>query len=49
MIIFFNLFFLCIVQEIKYEKILPTIDGLNIQESTEFSFLIPPSLDYFTR
>ena len=37
------------VSEVKYEKVYPTIDGVDIQNSTEFFFVIPPSLDYFTR
>jgi hypothetical protein len=41
--------FLFLVQEIKYEKILPTFDGEDLKSSQEFYFVIPPSLDYFTR
>jgi hypothetical protein len=41
------MFFL--VQEIKYEKIIPTHDGVDLRTSKEFSFVINPSTEYFTR
>jgi hypothetical protein len=36
------------VQEIKYEKVLASTDGIDIKSSKEFSFVITPSTDYFT-
>ena len=40
--------FLFSVQEIKYEKVLASTDGIDIKSSKEFSFVITPSTDYFT-
>jgi hypothetical protein len=37
------------VQEIKYEKIIPTHDGTDLQSSKEFYFNVNPSQEYFTR
>ena len=37
------------VEEIRYERILPKLNGANVAASTEFKFTIPPSSDYFTR
>ena len=37
------------MQEVKYEKILPTFDGNDLRTSNEFSFVVTPSTDYFTR
>jgi hypothetical protein len=42
-------FFLSLVQEVNYEKILPTHNAADIRGSTEFNFVIPPRADYFTR
>ena len=45
------LFFLLgiLVQEVKYERVLPTHDGADLRTSTEFNFVVKPSTDYFTR
>jgi hypothetical protein len=47
--LFDNFFSLSIVQEIFYEQIKPSHNAANLQESTEFNFVIPPRTDYFTR
>jgi hypothetical protein len=43
-----KIIFLFLVQEIKYEKVLASTDGIDIKSSKEFSFVITPSTDYFT-
>jgi len=42
-------FFVIIVQEFKYEKVYPTLDGIDYKTSKQFSFTITPSTEYFTR
>ena len=37
------------VQEVAYERVLPTHNAATLQASTEFNFVIPPRTDYFTR
>jgi len=37
------------VQEVRYERVLPTHNAATLQDSTEFNFVIPPRSDYFTR
>jgi hypothetical protein len=37
------------VQECKYEKVHPTLDGIDYKSSKLFSFTISPSTEYFTR
>ena len=36
------------MQEVKYERVLPTHDGADLRTSTEFNFVVKPSTDYFT-
>jgi len=38
-----------LVTEMKYEKILPQIDGANFDASKEFRFNVPAQSEYFTR
>ena len=38
-----------IVQEVTYERVLPTHNAADLRTSTEFNFVIPPRTDYFTR
>ena len=37
------------VADIKFEKIVPKIDGDSWDAAKEFRFLIPPTSEYFTR
>jgi len=37
------------VEEVKFEKIYPTLDGNTVNTSTELRFTVPPCTDYFTR
>ena len=37
------------MQEVTYERVLPTHNAADIRNSTEFNFVIPPRTDYFTR
>jgi hypothetical protein len=41
--------FLYAVQEIKYEKVYPTMDAADYKTSKQFNFVITPSTDFFTR
>ena len=43
-----NLIF-CVVEEVRYERVLPTYNAADVKTSTEFNFVIPPSSEYFTR
>jgi hypothetical protein len=36
------------VQEVTYERILPTHNAADVPGSTEFNFVVPPRTDYFT-
>ena len=37
------------MQEVTYERILPTHNAADVPGSTEFNFIVPPRTDYFTR
>ena len=37
------------MQEVTYERVLPTHNAADLRTSTEFNFVIPPRTDYFTR
>jgi hypothetical protein len=37
------------VEEVRYERVLPTYNAADVKTSTEFNFVIPPSSEYFTR
>jgi len=41
--------FFCVVEEVRYERVLPTYNAADVKTSTEFNFVIPPSSEYFTR
>ena len=42
-------FFVCLVEDVKFEEIEPTLDAATLDASKELKFLIPASKDYFTR
>jgi len=37
------------VEEVRYERVLPTYNAADVKTSTEFNFVIPPSSEFFTR
>ena len=37
------------MEEVRYERVLPTYNAADVKTSTEFNFVIPPSSEYFTR
>jgi hypothetical protein len=38
-----------LVEEIRYEKLLPQLDTATLDEATELKFVVSPNTDYFTR
>jgi len=42
-------FFVCLVEDVKFEEIEPSLDAATLDASKELKFLIPASKDYFTR
>ena len=38
-----------LVQEVKYERVYPTLDAADYATAKQFNFVVSPSTEYFTR